>query len=214
MNYYALFYELVDDMVTRRVPFREEHLRLARESRERGELVLAGALTEPIDRALLVFNVDDKSKVEAFAREDPSVLNGLAKKWEIRPWNVVVGNEQPASSTDAATAPSDRAAGTILRRWSARTSEARLPKYLEHFSKNVLSELHRVPGYLGAIVSIRRVESEVEIFVETTWRSLDSIRNFAGPDLETAVVTGQAAALLTDFDRRVHHSEIAVTDNL
>ena len=213
MNYYALFYELVDDMVTRRVPFREEHLRLARESRERGELVLAGALTEPIDRALLVFNVDDKSKVEAFAREDPYVLNGLAKKWEIRPWNVVVGNEQPASSTDAATAPSDRAAGTILRRWSARTSEARLPKYLEHFSKNVLPELRRVPGYLGAIVSIRRVESEVEIFVETTWRSLDSIRNFAGPDLETAVVTGQAAALLTDFDRRVHHSEIAVTDN-
>ena len=213
MNYYALFYELVDDMVTRRVPFREEHLRLARESRERGELVLAGALTEPVDRALLVFNVDDKSKVEAFAREDPYVLNGLAKKWEIRPWNVVVGNEQPASSTDAATAPSDRAAGTILRRWSAHTTEAQFPQYLEHFSKYVLPELRRVPGYLGATVSHRHLESEVEIFVETPWRSLDSIRNFAGPDLETAVVTGQAAALLTDFDRRVHHFEIAVTDN-
>jgi uncharacterized protein YciI/heme-degrading monooxygenase HmoA len=213
MNYYALLYDLVDDMVNRRVPFRGEHLRLARESRERGELVLAGALAEPVDRALLVFHVDDKSKVESFARKDPYVVNGLAKKWEVRPWNVVVGNEQPASSTDAATAPSDRAAGTILRRWSARTSEARLPKYLEHFSKNVLPELGRVPGYLGAIVSHRRFESEVEIVVETTWRSLDSIRNFAGPDLETAVVTGQAAALLTDFDRRVHHSEIAVTDN-
>jgi len=213
MNYYALLYDLVDDMVNRRVPFREEHLRLAREARERGELVLAGALTEPVDRALLVFNVDDKSKVEAFAREDPYVLNGLAKKWEVRPWNVVVGNEQPASSIDAATSPSAPAAGTILRRWSARTTEAQLPKYLEHFTENVLPELHRVPGYLGAIVSIRRVESEVEIFVETTWRSLDSIRNFAGPDLETAVVTGQAAALLTDFDRRVHHSEIVVTDN-
>ena len=35
MNYYALIYELVDDMVNRRVPFREEHLRLAREARER-----------------------------------------------------------------------------------------------------------------------------------------------------------------------------------
>ncbi len=67
MNYYALLYELVDDMVTRRVPFREEHLRLARESRERGELILAGALAEPVDRALLVFQVDDKSKVESFA---------------------------------------------------------------------------------------------------------------------------------------------------
>ncbi len=212
MNYYALLYELVDDMVNRRVPFREEHMRLARESRERGELVLAGALTEPVDRALLVFQVDDKSKVESFARKDPYVVNGLAKKWEVRPWNVVVGNEQPASSTDAATAPSDRAAGTILRRWSARTSEARLPKYLEHFSKNVLPELRRVPGYLGAIVSIRRVESEVEIFVETTWRSLDSIRNFAGPDLEAAVVTAEAAALLASFDRRVTHSKIALSD--
>src|ERR1700687_3620663 len=112
MNYYALFYELVEDMVARRVPFREEHLRLAREARERGELVLAGALADPVDRALLVFHVDDKSKVEAFARNDPYVLNGLAKKWEVRPWNVVVGNENPASSATAGSpAPPS---GTIL----------------------------------------------------------------------------------------------------
>jgi uncharacterized protein YciI/heme-degrading monooxygenase HmoA len=207
MNYYALLYELVDDMVTRRVPFREEHLRLAREARERGELVLAGALSEPVDRALLVFHVDDKSKVEAFAHKDPYVVNGLAKKWEVRPWNVVVGSENPAARQGPA-------AGTVLRRWSARTTEAQLPKYLEHFSKNVLPELRRVPGYLGAMESLRRLDNEIEIVVETTWRSLESIRNFAGPDLEAAVVADQAAALLTDFDRRVRHYEIAVTDLL
>src|SRR5256886_7294474 len=61
-------------MVPRRVPFREEHLRLAREARERGELVLAGALADPVDRALLVFHVDDKSKAESFARKDPYVV--------------------------------------------------------------------------------------------------------------------------------------------
>ncbi len=208
MNYYALLYELVDDMVTRRIPFREEHLRLARESRERGDLVLAGALAEPVDRALLVFHVDDKSKVEAFARKDPYVVNGLAKKWEVRPWNVAVGNEPPAST--ASFAPPT---GTILRRWSARATEAQLPKYLEHFSKNVLPELRRVPGYLGATVSTRRLQDEVEIVVETNWHSLDSIRNFAGPDLEAAVVAPEAAALLTSFDRRVRHSEIAITDH-
>jgi len=208
MNYYALLYELVDDMVARRVPFREEHLRLARESRERGELVLAGALTEPVDRALLVFHVDDQSKVEAFARKDPYVVNGLAKKWEIRPWKVVVGNEPPASTVSFAPPT-----GAILRRWSARATEAQLPKYLDHFSKNVLPELRRVPGYLGAKVSLRRSEDEVEIVVETNWHSLDSIRNFAGPDLEAAVVAPEAAALLTTFDRRVRHSEIALTDH-
>jgi len=212
MNYYALLYELVDDMVTRRVPFREEHLRLAREARQRGELVLAGALAEPVDRALLVFHVDNKSKVEAFARKDPYVLNGLAKKWEVRPWNVVVGNEDPPSSP--ASASSDTLAGTILRCWSARTTEAQLPKYLEYFSKRVLAELRRAPGYLGATVSLRHLESEVEIVVETDWRSLESIRNFAGPDLEAAVVADQAAPLLTNFDRRVRHYEIAVRDVL
>jgi uncharacterized protein YciI/heme-degrading monooxygenase HmoA len=210
MNYYALLYELVEDMVTRRVPFREEHLRLAREARERGELVLAGALAEPIDRALLVFHVGDKSKVESFARKDPYVVNGLAKKWEVRPWNVVVGNEPPTSSAASASPPA--ASGNVLRRWSARTTEAQLPKYLEHFSKNVLPELRRVPGYLGATVSHHRLESEIEILVETTWRSLESIRNFAGPDLESAVVADEAAALLTNFDRRVRHFEIAVID--
>ena len=210
MNYYALFYELVDDMVTRRVPFREEHLRLAREASERGELVLAGALADPVDRALLVFHVDDKSKAESFARKDPYVVNGLAKRWEVRPWKVVVGNEPPASS--AASGSPARTTETILRRWSARTTKAQLPKYLEHFSKNVLPELRRVPGYLGAMVSVGRLDGEIEIVVETTWRSLESIRNFTGPDLEAAVVADEAAALLTSFDRRVRHCEIVAAD--
>jgi uncharacterized protein YciI/heme-degrading monooxygenase HmoA len=210
MNYYALLYELVGDMVTRRVPFRQEHLRLAREARERGELVLAGALAEPVDRALLVFRVDDKSKVESFARNDPYVVNGLATKWEVRPWNVVVGNENPAPYP--ASASPVTASGTILRRWSARTIETQLPRYLEYFSSNVLPELRRVPGYLGATVSLCRFESETEIVVETTWRSLESIGNFAGPDLESAVVADEAAALLTNFDSRVRHFKIAVID--
>jgi len=204
MNYYALFYEVVDNFIDRRVPFRQEHLRLANEARERGEIVFAGALAEPAS-ALIVFHVDDKTKAESFARNDPYVQNGLVKKWEVRPWNVVVGNEPSASSKLPAP-------GGILRRWTARTTEAQLPKYLEHFSKNVLPELRRAPGYLGATVSLRRLENEVEIAVETTWRSLESIRALAGPDLEAAVVPDEAAALLTTFDRRVQHSEIALTD--
>ncbi len=206
MNYYALFYEVVDDFVARRTPFRGEHLRLAAEACERGDIILAGALAEPADRALIVFHTADKSKVEAFARKDPYVVNGLVKKWEVRPWNVVIGNEKPASSP----APS---AGTIMRHWSARTTEANLPKYLDHFSKNVLPELRRVSGYLGATLHVRRTGGEAEILVETSWRSLDSIRNFAGSDLEAAVVADEAAALLTGFDRRVRHFETALSDH-
>ena len=55
MDYYALFYDVVDDFVARRAAYREEHFRLLREAHRRGELLLAGAFTDPADRALLVF---------------------------------------------------------------------------------------------------------------------------------------------------------------
>lgn len=206
MNYYALIYETVDDYVARRADFRQLHLRYAQAAHERGELILAGAFDDPVDRALLVFRVADKRKVEDFARKDPYVVNGLIKRWEARPWKVVVGQEQHASSAIPAVP-----AGAIARHWCARTTEAQLPKYLEHFSKNVLPELRRVSGFLAATVSIRHSDNEAEIFVETTWRSLEAIRAFTGADLEAAVVAPEAAALLTDFDRRVRHYEIAIS---
>lgn len=203
MNYYALIYETVDDYVARRAEFREQHLRIAREYRERGELIFGGAFEDPVDRALIIFRADNQSLVEDFARKDPYVVNGLVKKWEVRPWRVVVGHEQHPSPAIPV--------GAIARHWSARASEAQLSKYLEHFSKNVLPELRRVEGFLGVTVSMHRAEHEAEIFVETTWRSLDAIRAFAGADLEAAVVAPEAAALLKNYDRRVRHTEIAIS---
>ena len=94
MSYFALFYYVVDDFVTRRAPYREEHLRLVRAAHQRGELLMAGALTDPADRALLVFRTVDRSLVEVFARNDPYVINGLVTRWEVRPWAVVIGEER------------------------------------------------------------------------------------------------------------------------
>ncbi|HZY90389.1 MAG TPA: YciI-like protein [Gemmataceae bacterium] len=101
MNYYALFYHVVDDFVSRRSAFREVHLRLAREAHRRGELLLAGALADPADRALLVFRAADRSVAEDFARNDPYVTHGLVTRWEVRPWSVVIGND-PADASPRA----------------------------------------------------------------------------------------------------------------
>ena len=90
MNYYVLFYHVVEDYVSARAPYREEHLRLAQESRRRNELVMAGALAEPTDQALLVFRAASKTIVERFVQDDPYVKNGLVARWEIRPWTVVI----------------------------------------------------------------------------------------------------------------------------
>lgn len=93
MEYYVLFYEVVDDYLERRAQYRAEHLRLAREAHQRGELLLGGALTDPPDRALLIFRVPSRTVIEEFARNDPYVIHGLVKRWEVRSWAVVIGNE-------------------------------------------------------------------------------------------------------------------------
>jgi uncharacterized protein YciI len=94
LNYYLLSYDLVDDYITRRAPLRDQHLRLAREAHARGEIVLAGAFTDPADAAALVFRASDQSVVEDFVRNDSYVLNGLVKQWKIRVWNVVIGDQK------------------------------------------------------------------------------------------------------------------------
>lgn len=88
--HYLLFYDYVENVVERRAPFREEHLRLAGEAKARGELLMGGAFADPVDGALLLFRVDDASTVEAFVRNDPYVKNGIVTRWRIRPWTVVV----------------------------------------------------------------------------------------------------------------------------
>ena len=91
MSYWVLLYDVVPDYLERRGEFRDEHLGLASAAHERGELVMAGALAEPADGAILVFRGDDASAVEAFVEADPYVRSGLVSSWRVRPWTVVVG---------------------------------------------------------------------------------------------------------------------------
>jgi len=100
----------------------------------------------------------------------------------------------------------------IARLWSARTTPALSSSYLDHFRGNVQPELRKVPGFAGATVLTRSVPTGTEILVTTFWQSFEAIDAFAGQDREAAVVAPEAAALLTDFDRRVRHYEIAVAD--
>jgi hypothetical protein len=90
--HHILFYDVVDDYVEKRAKFREAHLQHARQAHERGELILAGALAEPVDGAVLVFQGSSPAPAEAFANADPYVINGLVKSWRVRKWTTVIGD--------------------------------------------------------------------------------------------------------------------------
>ena len=92
ITHYVLLYDVVDGFAAKRAPFREEHLRLVRLAHERGQIVMAGALGDPPNGAMLVFRADSPAPAEEFARRDPYVTNGVVTAWQVRPWTVVVGS--------------------------------------------------------------------------------------------------------------------------
>lgn len=91
--HYLLIYEGVPDYITLRAPFRKQHLTLAKAAHARGEILLAGALANPADGAVLVFQGDSPKAAEDFAKADPYVLNGVVKSWRVREWTTVVGDD-------------------------------------------------------------------------------------------------------------------------
>ena len=90
--HFLLLYDVVDDYVDRRGPFRAEHLSLIQKAHDCGELVMAGALADPPDGAVLVFRGPDPQPAESFAQADPYIRNGPVKTWRVRKWNTVVGD--------------------------------------------------------------------------------------------------------------------------
>src|SRR5213083_297512 len=90
--HYLLFYDVAAYYLERRPKFRAEHLALVRAAHGRDELVMAGALAEPADGAVLVFRGDFPTAREAFAAADPYVRNGLVTRWRVRQWATVIGD--------------------------------------------------------------------------------------------------------------------------
>jgi uncharacterized protein len=88
--YYLLLYDYIDEVLERRPAFRAAHLELLGELHADGKVRMAGALSEPVDGAVIVCR--ERETAEWLAEHDPYVLNGLVKAHRIREWNVVIGD--------------------------------------------------------------------------------------------------------------------------
>ncbi|MDK3256827.1 YciI family protein [Blastococcus capsensis] len=105
----VLEYALAEDYLERRGALRADHLHLARAAHERGELLPAGALPDPYDRALLIWTAP-REVVERFVAQDPYVVEGLVTAWTIRPSSAVVGRVSTRCPRRRRAAAGDRRA--------------------------------------------------------------------------------------------------------
>ena len=210
--HYLLFYEVGEDYVSRRQQFRQAHLEKAWNASARGELVLGGALADPVDGAVLLFQGDSPEVAEKFARSDPYVTSGAVKRWHVRAWTTVVGLEatNPVHAIGQSEDPPDtpQAQDRILRMWKARSSAEMAGEYVQYATRKVFPVLRAIQGFRGSYLLRRAVDGAMELMVLTLWDSMAAVRRFAGAHPENAVVEPEAKAMLTSFDEHVTHFEV------
>ncbi|WP_232665488.1 antibiotic biosynthesis monooxygenase family protein [Pseudonocardia sp. TRM90224] len=96
----------------------------------------------------------------------------------------------------------------VARIWNAKATEEGARRYHEHFVGAVQPALEGTSGFRGAMLLERAGDEGVDIQVVTLWESLDAIRNFAGADIDTAVVEQAAQEALLTFDKKVTHHTV------
>ena len=100
----------------------------------------------------------------------------------------------------------------IIRLWTAEATPENAERCQVRFVERILPTLKPLDGYLGASFLRRPVGDKVELVLLTRWESRDSVRAFAGDDMDRAVVDPDAAAIMTRWDERVRHYEVALED--
>ena len=85
----------------------------------------------------------------------------------------------------------------ISRHWTGLAKSERANEYIAHLKNDTFSQLKTIDGFISAQILKREVEEGIEFLIITGWASFDAIRQFAGTNLDTAVVPGIVQEIMT-----------------
>jgi heme-degrading monooxygenase HmoA len=98
----------------------------------------------------------------------------------------------------------------IARLWRGWTTPENADAYVEHLRRATLPQISEIDGHCGAYVLRRDAGDAIEFVVVTLWDSIEAVREFTGEDSEAAVIPYEARSLLSRFDQRVLHYQVAL----
>jgi heme-degrading monooxygenase HmoA len=96
----------------------------------------------------------------------------------------------------------------ISRHWTGLAKKNKAEEYVHHLREHTFPQLKDIEGFISASILKRDVQEGVEFLVITNWESIASIKKFAGPDAEIAVVPVAAQNMMIRFDRKARHYEM------
>jgi uncharacterized protein YciI len=86
---YVLLYQPADDVMSKAPEHFGAHSARIAEFHGRGELLMVGTFGDPQTQGSMAIFAT-RAAAEEFVREDPFVLHGVVKGWEIRDWDEVL----------------------------------------------------------------------------------------------------------------------------
>jgi heme-degrading monooxygenase HmoA len=96
----------------------------------------------------------------------------------------------------------------ISRQWRGLAKPESAEDYVEHLRTETFPAIHELPGFVSASILRRTAPRGVEFLIVTHWASIESIRAFAGSNIEAAVVPQKVSDMMIEFDRTVRHYEV------
>jgi antibiotic biosynthesis monooxygenase (ABM) superfamily enzyme len=95
----------------------------------------------------------------------------------------------------------------ITRIWHGRTKAEHADEYLQFLIDTGVTDYKSVPGNLSVEIW-RRIDGDVcHFWTVTKWDNYDSIRKFAGDEIEKAKYYSDDSKYLLEFERTVQHCE-------
>jgi heme-degrading monooxygenase HmoA len=99
----------------------------------------------------------------------------------------------------------------ISRHWTGIAKKERANEYIEHLQHDTFKKIKAIPGFIAAKILKREVEDGTEFLIITDWDSLDTIKQFAGTDVNIAVIPKLVQDIMIRYDENVRHYEIKYT---
>jgi heme-degrading monooxygenase HmoA len=96
----------------------------------------------------------------------------------------------------------------ISRHWTGIARKEKADEYVLHLQNDTFKKLNTIMGFVTAQILKREIREGVEFLVITNWQSIDDIRQFAGNQVDTAVVPPLVQDMMIRYDEKVRHYEI------
>jgi heme-degrading monooxygenase HmoA len=96
----------------------------------------------------------------------------------------------------------------IARTWRGATKAKDSAAYLGYLHRTGFAEYRKTDGNRGVLALRRIVDDRAEFLLVSLWESMESIRRFAGDEVDKAVFYPEDDRFLVDRDDHVTHFEV------